>query len=245
MLASLTVTTFTWTATGSSGNVSGYSSSGGPVIAQTLINSGFNVETVDYAVTPSLNGCDGTVAHFIVTVDPVADAYFNPNGQTLCSGGTSSISILSHVSGATFTWTATWSSGNISGFGPGTTSSIAQTLTNNGTAPGTVTYTVSPSFNSCPGTPNSVVVTVDPLPVVTYAICNDVITTTAAQPIKLKGGLPLGGTYSGAGVNTGIFYPSLAGIGNHTITYSYSNTWGCAANATQVDLRYQPGSIPL
>jgi len=46
--------------------------------------------------------------------------------------------------------------------------------------------------------------------------------------------LPSGGTYSGAGVNTGIFYPSIAGIGNHTTTYSYSNTWGCTDNATQV-----------
>jgi uncharacterized protein (TIGR02145 family) len=234
LLASLPLTTFTWTATGSSGNVQGQSNSGGPVISQTLVNLGVNIETVDYAVTPSLNGCDGPVAHYIVTVDPVADAYFNPNGQTLCSGGTSGISILSHVAGATFTWTAVGSSGNIGGFGPGVTSSIAQTLTNIGTGPGFVTYTISPSFNNCPGTSNSVVVTVNPLPSVTYTICNDMITTTAAQPFRLKGGLPLGGTYSGTGVNTGIFYPSIAGMGNHTITYSYPNTWGCAANATQV-----------
>jgi uncharacterized protein (TIGR02145 family) len=234
LLASLPLTTFTWTATPSSVNVSGSSNSGGPVISQTLINSGFNVETVDYAVTPSLNGCDGTVAHFIVTVDPVADVYFNPNGQTLCSGNKSNISILSHVAGATFTWTAVGSSGNISGFGPGATSTISQTLTNTGTGPETVTYTVSPSFNSCAGTPNSVVVTVNPLPGVTYSICNDPITTTAAQPFKLKGGLPIGGTFTGTGVNIGIFYPSIAGVGNHTITYSYSNTWGCSANASQL-----------
>jgi uncharacterized protein (TIGR02145 family) len=80
----------------------------------------------------------------------------------------------------------------------------------------------------------SVVITVNPLPITTYSICNDAITTTAAQPIKLRGGLPLGGTYAGAGVNTGIFYPSIAGTGNHTITYSYPNTWGCVANATQM-----------
>ena len=233
LLASLPGTTFTWTATGSSGNVSGFSASGGPVISQTLINSGFSVETVDYAVTPSLNSCDGPVAHYIVSVDPVADAYFNPNGQAICSGGTSSISILSHVAGATFTWNGTGSSGNIIGFGPGNTSLIAQTLINSGTAPGTVTYTITPSFNSCPGTPNFVIVTVNPLPSVTYTICNDAITTTAAQPFKLKGGLPIGGTYSGTGVNTGIFYPSF-GIGNHTITYSYINTWGCSSSATQI-----------
>ena len=233
LFASLPGTTFTWTATGSSGNVSGFSASGGPVISQTLVNSGFSIETVDYAVTPGLNGCNGPVAHYIVTVDPVSDAYFNPNGQTICSGGTSNISILSHVAGATFTWNGVGSSGNMGGFGPGSTSSIAQTLTNMGTDPGNVTYTIIPSFNGCPGSPNSVVVTVDPLPPVTYTICNDAITITAAQPFKLKGGFPLGGTYSGTGVNAGIFNPSV-GIGNHTITYSYINTWGCAANATQV-----------
>jgi uncharacterized protein (TIGR02145 family) len=233
LAASLLFTTFTWTATPSSGNVLGSFNSGGQVISQTLINTGFNLETVDYAVTPSLNGCDGQVAHFIVTVDPVSDAYFNPNGQTFCSGGTSSISILSHVAGATFTYTAAGSSGNISGFGPGIINPIAQVLTNIGTGPETVTYTVTPSYNNCPGTPNTVVVTVDPLPAVSFSICNDVVTTTAAQPIKLRGGLPIGGTYSGAGVIAGIFNPAI-GIGNHTITYSYPNTWGCSANATQV-----------
>jgi uncharacterized protein (TIGR02145 family) len=234
LLASLPGTTFTWTPSGSSGNVSGFSPSGGPVITQTLINSGFAVETVDYSVTPTLNGCDGPVADFIVTVDPVADAYFNPNGQTICSGGITNISILSHVAGAVFTWTATGSSGTLGGYGPGSTSTIIQTLTNNGTDPGNVTYAISPSFNGCPGTPSQVIVTVNPLPDVTYTICNDAITTTVAQPFKLRGGLPIGGTYSGTGVNTGSFFPSIAGTGNHIITYSYLNTWGCPATASIV-----------
>jgi uncharacterized protein (TIGR02145 family) len=43
----------------------------------------------------------------------------------------------------------------------------------------------------------------------------------------LKGGVPLGGTYSGAGIVSGIFYPSLAGTGSITQSYSYTNTWGC------------------
>jgi uncharacterized protein (TIGR02145 family) len=79
-----------------------------------------------------------------------------------------------------------------------------------------------------------VVVNVNPIPGVTYTPCTDVITTTAAQRIKLKGGLPLGGNYTGPGVNTGYFYPSIAGVGNHAINYSYSNTWGCVANASQL-----------
>jgi uncharacterized protein (TIGR02145 family) len=232
--ASLLLTTFTWTATGSSGNVTGYSASGGSPISQVLVNSGFNVETVDYAVTPSLNGCDGAVAHFIVTVNPVADVYFNPNGQTICSGGLTNIAILSHVATTTFTWTASGSSGSMGGFSNGVTSTIGQTLTNSGTDPGTVTYNVSSTFNSCPGYPGSVTITVNPLPVVTLTACMDAVTTTDAKSFTLKGGLPLGGTYSGGGVNTGVFYPSLAGPGSHTITYTYANTWLCTALATKI-----------
>jgi uncharacterized protein (TIGR02145 family) len=186
-------------------------------------------------VTPSLAGCDGTVAHFIVTVNPVADVYFNPNGQTLCSGSSTGISVLSHVAGALLPWIAVASSPLVSGYSNGAGSSITQPLTSTATSPETVTYTVSPSFTGCAGIPNSVIVTVDPLPATSYTVCNDAITTTAAQPFKLKGGLPPGGTYTGVGVNsiTGIFTPATAGPGNHIITYTSSNTWGCSAIATQ------------
>jgi uncharacterized protein (TIGR02145 family) len=81
---------------------------------------------------------------------------------------------------------------------------------------------------------NSITMGVAALPVVTLTLCNDPVTTTNAVPFKLKGGVPLGGTYSGPGVNsaTGIFYPALAGTGIKTITYSYTNAALCSANAT-------------
>jgi uncharacterized protein (TIGR02145 family) len=70
-------------------------------------------------------------------------------------------------------------------------------------------------------------------PIVTFTSCFDTITTINAKPIKLKGGIPLGGTYSGPGVNslTGVFTPALAGIGTHTITYIYTNVAMCSAIA--------------
>jgi uncharacterized protein (TIGR02145 family) len=40
----------------------------------------------------------------------------------------------------------------------------------------------------------------------------------------------LGGTYSGAGVNAGIFNPSLAGAGVHTLTFSYTTGNGCSSS---------------
>jgi uncharacterized protein (TIGR02145 family) len=173
------------------------------------------------------------VASFTVTVNPVADVYFTPNGQSFCAGGTTSITIASHVAGAVFTWTATGSSPNVSGYGPGSGNLIAQTLTNSGSYTESVTYTVTLAANGCPGNGQSVVVNVNPYPPTSYTLCNDAITTTDAKAIILKGGIPNGGTYSGVGVNAGIFYPGLAGPGNHPITYNYINTWGCSLSASQ------------
>jgi uncharacterized protein (TIGR02145 family) len=70
-------------------------------------------------------------------------------------------------------------------------------------------------------------------PIVSFTSCFDTITTVNAKPIKLKGGIPLGGTYSGSGVNSliGIFDPATAGIGTKTITYTYTNAAMCSALA--------------
>jgi uncharacterized protein (TIGR02145 family) len=69
-------------------------------------------------------------------------------------------------------------------------------------------------------------------PIVTFTSCFDTITTVNAKPIRLKGGIPLSGTYSGPGVNslTGVFTPSVAGTGTKTITYSYTNAAMCTAS---------------
>jgi uncharacterized protein (TIGR02145 family) len=226
--------TYAWTATGSSPNVSGYSNSSGPVISQILTNTGFNTETVIYSVVATNNGCSGTSSNITVTVYPVADVNFTPVSNTLCSAQTTNFSLSSHVAGSTFTWTASGSSGNVSGYSPGSGNSIAQTLNNSGTSIETVDYIAQPTANGCSGIPGEAIATVDPVPVVTYTLCHDNITTLAAQPIKLAGGIPLGGNYSGSGVNVNIFYPAIAGIGNHTITYTYINYLGCIRNASQV-----------
>jgi uncharacterized protein (TIGR02145 family) len=236
-------TTFTWTASGSSPNVTGFSGGSGPVILQTLTNSGFNNETVTYTVTPAANGCTGTPLAFTVTVFPVPDVYFTPAGQTFCSGGTTNLQLQSHVTGATFTWTATGSSPNVTGYSPGSGTLIQQTLLNSGYMSETVSYAANPSANGCPGVINHGTVTVNPWPVVSLTTCWDPVTTTDAQPVKLKGGIPLGGTWSGVGVNTGIFYPGIAGTGIFTINYSYSNTWGCINNSSQTINVISPVSL--
>ena len=68
-------------------------------------------------------------------------------------------------------------------------------------------------------------ITVNELPVVTcpdsFTICED------EAPFALTGGAPAGGVYSGPGVENGIFYPSVAGLGDHVITYTYVDDNTC------------------
>ena len=82
--------------------------------------------------------------------------------------------------------------------------------------------------------------TVYPLPVVATIeidpICID------GSPVDLESkGIPEGGKWSGIGTSAGKFFASIAGIGGHTLTYTYTDpVSGCSANAelniTVVDL---------
>jgi len=83
-----------------------------------------------------------------------------------------------------------------------------------------------------PATSNSIYMLVGEQPDVSISVCFDTITTLNAKPFKLKGGIPLGGTYSGPGVDqiTGYFNPAMAGLGTKTISYSYTNWYNCSDN---------------
>ncbi|MCB2409519.1 CARDB domain-containing protein [Hymenobacter lucidus] len=140
-----------------------------------------------------------------VSLQPFAAVCANP-GSVLLTGG-------SPVSG-------TYSGPGVSGgyFTP-TTAGV-----------GTHTITYSYNQNGCPASATQTI-TVNPLPVVTFAVPGPVCRETAA--FALTGGAPTGGTYSGPGVTGGQFNPAAAGPGLHTLTYTYTNGSGCANTATQ------------
>ncbi|MBM3436436.1 MAG: T9SS type A sorting domain-containing protein, partial [Bacteroidetes bacterium] len=53
---------------------------------------------------------------------------------------------------------------------------------------------------------------------------------------ELTGGMPEGGVYSGSGVANGWFDPASAGLGTHTITYTYEDVNGCENFASETIL---------
>jgi uncharacterized protein (TIGR02145 family) len=63
--------------------------------------------------------------------------------------------------------------------------------------------------------------------------CPEDFTLHVTDPeIALSGATPAGGTYSGASVSMGNFNPGEAGIGDHTITYTYTDGNGCTNTCT-------------
>jgi uncharacterized protein (TIGR02145 family) len=153
-------------------------------------------------------------------------------------------------------------------FCPGTSVTFTATPINGGPLPGyqwkvnginvgtnSVTYSYNPANGDsvrCIMTSNLACVTGSPCtsskiimngslaPSVSFTACFDTITTLNAKPIKLKGGIPLGGSYSGPGVNsgTGYFNPALAGVGTKIITYSYTNNALCTATKSISIINY-------
>ncbi|HRY98607.1 MAG TPA: T9SS type A sorting domain-containing protein, partial [Bacteroidales bacterium] len=53
-----------------------------------------------------------------------------------------------------------------------------------------------------------------------------------APAFALSGASPAGGTYSGPSVSAGQFRPAIAGIGTHTITYTYNDGNNCSNTCT-------------
>lgn len=65
-------------------------------------------------------------------------------------------------------------------------------------------------------------------------------TYTSVDPIATLVGNPAGGTFSGPGVSGSTFSPSLAGVGTHTITYTYTDVNGCIGT-TDISTIVSPG----
>lgn len=95
-------------------------------------------------------------------------------------------------------------------------------------------YVYVQAANACGGSSfiDSMQVTVNPKPTVTFTLATDSVCSSAA-PFALTGGSPNGGTYSGNGVSGGNFSAVQAGIGTHSVYYTYTDGNGCSNTATE------------
>lgn len=142
------------------------------------------------------------------------------------SCGNNDGSATANVTGGIGTYTYSWSTGGTAGV-------------ENNLSAGTYTLSVT-DINSCIMT-ETFSVNDNGGPVVTFnTTFADMCSNENA--ITLTGGSPAGGIYSGQGVNSGIFDPSLAGAGTHTIIYSLTQS-GCTSAVTQTITVFQAPSV--
>lgn len=89
--------------------------------------------------------------------------------------------------------------------------------------------------NSCGQTvtSNAATLTVNPLPVVTVTSLASTRICISDTLVPLSGS-PTGGSWSGIGVSGFNFVPGATAIGTYTLTYTYTNLFGCTATATTI-----------
>jgi gliding motility-associated-like protein len=150
-----------------------------------------------------------------------------PEDTEICSGGSVNISLMSDQDGAyevTYSWTVD-APPTIVGASPGSGETINQTLTNTGTSPGVVTYTITPVNDvGCLGDPSEIYVTV--LPEV------EAEAYTGPEPIEGCAGastITLGGSPTGLGGNGGPYTyqwnNGLPGVSNPEVSPNTSTTF--------------------
>jgi gliding motility-associated-like protein len=137
-------------------------------ITQTLTATRYVSGLITFTIIPTTNGCAGTPLLDTITVTPIPDVVATPTAPTICSGGTTGISLSSNVAATSYSWTVVNS--GVTGASAGFGSNITQTLTATSMADGTATYSITPMVGGCSGTPISVVVVVKPLSIATPAI---------------------------------------------------------------------------
>jgi hypothetical protein len=176
------------------------------------------------------HGCTDNSTLIITVTGGILEADPEAEPSSICLGETSHL--YANAQGGSGTYTYTWTS-DPAGF----TSDLANPLVNPLV---TTTYTVVVNDGS-ETVQADIALVVHPLPEVLCPADMEVMDT---DPVfQLTGASPAGGTYSGPGVSQGMFDPSLAGSGEHLITYTFEDEYGCIGFCTFL-IMVVPGGLP-
>ncbi|MBN4051282.1 LamG domain-containing protein [bacterium AH-315-M05] len=111
----------------------------------------------------------------------------------------------------------------------GLSSTTGSTVTASPVTSTTYTVALVGVDTSCAG--QTVIVTVNPLPTVSFSGLDTIYCLNDAAVTLI--GTPSGGIYSGPGINVSQFDPAGAGLGTHVIGYYYTDGNGCMDSVSQ------------
>ncbi|MFB0903386.1 MAG: hypothetical protein QMB11_03310, partial [Nonlabens sp.] len=249
--------TFSWTAVQPTGITTVATSGLGTIPAQTLTNTTNVPITITYAAVATTNDasvCQGSTYNYTITVKPRPSITESFDDST-CSGGTfTSTPVNSSINsipvGTSYSWSApTVTDGLTGGVSGLNQTSVSGTLINPTNAVQSATYSVIPSFNGCSGTAFSIVISVNPKPVIPNVVLPDLCSETSFSVSPANAGttiVPSGTTYTwtvssnvnitgqSTSSNTGVtsISQTLTNITNttQTIVYTVTPTSGDTGN---------------
>ncbi len=174
--------------------------------------AGSGLTTLYYTYTAP-NGCSATDSQLVrVLAAPVV----NFSGQENYCISVGNIQLTASPSGGIFS-------------GPGVSVNGQMNLVTAGPGVHTVTYSFSDA-TGCIGVGSKIVVVTN-IPVISFAPLGPIC--VLANNLVLNFASPQGGSYSGNGVQFGIFNPATAGVGQHTLRYT-TGVSGCQATDSVV-----------
>jgi gliding motility-associated-like protein len=195
----------------------------GPTIGSSGLISGMTTGTT-YTVTAGNVSCTSAAsANFTINAQTLIPVLTYTVTNTVCNGSTLNFALTSNVPTTTFSWSATVS--NISGFYNTTTSGNETNINNVATLTnpeviGTITMVIIPRANGCDGTPQTVIITVNPNPVVEVvavadtSVCSATSATNNVQ-VNISGNIS-GITYNWTAITSGVTV--VGGTTSGTIT---------------------------
>ncbi len=219
-----TSTSLTGTATGGSGTYSyNWTPTGSLVNAnvQNPTTTNLTASTIfDLTVTDLSNGCQDNDQVIVSVIGSSLSVNINAPYTAICDGD--QITLTAQAIGGSGVYTYSWTST------PGGTYPSTQAITVSPLV--TTTYTVAVDDGYSVETAN-ITITVNSLPTVSFTGLP--ANTCEGSGAVAMSGTPTGGVFRGPGVNGNLFYPIIAGVGTHTITYTYTDLNGCTNTATQ------------
>ncbi len=242
-------TIFSWTVVET--GLTGGTNNTGTSIADPLVVTGGTSGNAVYTITAAASTCAAVPITTTITVnpDPGSTATATPAISTICSGTVTSIALSSITIGTIFSWTV--AQVGVTGAAPGFGPTISQTLTA-GAIPGTATYSVASTANGCTGNPITVVVTVNPMPVITAAPPTQTFCSGDSTSIVLSSNVPgtsymytvfqsgvTGGTFG----SDSIIVQTLTNSGTTSGTAVYTivpSVNGCIGNSVTATITVNP-----
>lgn len=172
---------------------------------------GFNGKVDDIRIyNRALTLCDIDSLYNLPNCAGVTSSISQSNSTTFCQGDSV---ILTATNASSYLWS---------------NGATTQSITVKTAGSDSVSITTS---NGCVSTSTPTVITVHSLPTVALSsfspVCSD------SSSFTVTGGTPIGGGYSGIGVSSNMFNPSIVGIGTFPITYTYTDGNNCSDSATQ------------